>query len=339
MLNKYESEIKKNWITSNPIISICCLSYNHEKYIKQMFDSILEQETIYNFEILIHDDASTDNTQEIIKLYARKFPSIIKPILQKENQKSKGYRMNPTFNFPRAKGEYIAICEGDDYWTNPNKLQMQIDEMKKYNIGFSFHLNSLLYKNGECIKAKKFKNNKIYNIHEIIRADFHLVQTNTMLFKKNYLDNLNIDILKESPVGDIWTRIAVSIPDGALFINKDMATYRVMSEGSWSSSMQNNYKFKMYITKMINIINNFDEYWKYQYTNDFFYLKNKFILSFISKKDISNEMKSDFINFVYKDISLKNKLLYYILYKTNLLDYLRGMKKNIRRKFDPTITK
>ena len=125
-----QDEIIQNWKgdTDKPEVSICCITYNHEKYIEDALKGFLIQKTDFPFEILIHDDASTDRTAEIIREYEKKYPKIIKPIYQKENQYSKGIKIvNPTFNFPRAKGKYIAMCEGDDYWTDPKKLQIQKD--------------------------------------------------------------------------------------------------------------------------------------------------------------------------------------------------------------------
>ena len=105
-------------ITSDiePLASVCVITYNQEKFIRQTLDSILNQKTSFPIEILIHDDASTDHTQDFIKDYAVRFPTLIKPILQKENQLRKyGWGINPRFNFARALGQYIAICEGDDF--------------------------------------------------------------------------------------------------------------------------------------------------------------------------------------------------------------------------------
>lgn len=115
------------------VISICCLSYNHGPYIANALDGFMMQETDFSFEVLIHDDASTDHTTEIIKKYERDYPGIVKPIYQSENQWSKGARgISVTHNFPRAKGKYIAICEGDDYWTDPLKLQKQVDFLESH---------------------------------------------------------------------------------------------------------------------------------------------------------------------------------------------------------------
>ena len=104
---------------SDIIVSVCCLAYNHEPYIRQCLDGFVMQKTNFKFEVLIHDDASTDETEEIIRDFERRYPSIIKPIYEETNQWVKGRKGSAVFNFPRAKGKYIALCEGDDYWTDP----------------------------------------------------------------------------------------------------------------------------------------------------------------------------------------------------------------------------
>lgn len=115
------------------IVTVCCLTYNHEKFVKQCLEGFIMQKTDFHFEVLVHDDASTDKTQDIIREYERNYPEIIKPILQKENQYSKGNRaILATFCYPQAKGKYIAICEGDDYWIDPYKLQKQVDFLQSH---------------------------------------------------------------------------------------------------------------------------------------------------------------------------------------------------------------
>lgn len=109
-------------------VSICCITYNHDKFIRKALDSFLAQETNFNFEIIIYDDASTDDTASIIQEYVNKYPQKVFALLQKENQYSKGVRgMNPRFNYNRSKGKYIALCEGDDYWIDNKKLQKQVN--------------------------------------------------------------------------------------------------------------------------------------------------------------------------------------------------------------------
>ena len=122
------------------MVSVCCITYNQAEYIKYALDSFLIQKTNFKYEVIIHDDASTDGTAEIIKEYADKYPEIIKPIFQTENQYSKGVKRILNFTFKEAKGKYIALCEGDDYWINENKLQLQVEYMEKNpNCTLLFH--------------------------------------------------------------------------------------------------------------------------------------------------------------------------------------------------------
>lgn len=129
-----------------PLVSICCLTYNMGKYIRQTLESFLMQSTTFFFEIVIHDDASTDNTREIIKEYAFKHPSIIKTIFQKENMHSKsGFYFQYTDVFPNATGKYIAYCDGDDYWIDPLKLQKQVDFLESNRDYGLVHTRAVIY--------------------------------------------------------------------------------------------------------------------------------------------------------------------------------------------------
>ena len=109
------------------LVSVVTLAYNHRDYIRQCIDGILMQKTDFKFELLINDDASTDGTTAIIEEYEKAYPGIIKPIYQIENQYSQGISISQKYLYPKAQGRYIALCEGDDYWTDPLKLQKQVD--------------------------------------------------------------------------------------------------------------------------------------------------------------------------------------------------------------------
>lgn len=117
-------------------------------------DSIIQQKCDFKFDILIHDDASTDGTQDIIKEYQEKYPDIVKPIFQSENQWSKGVKgIMLRFNFPRSSSKYIALCEGDDYWTDPFKLKKQVDFLET-NPQFSFNCGGYISENSKTFKRK-----------------------------------------------------------------------------------------------------------------------------------------------------------------------------------------
>jgi glycosyltransferase involved in cell wall biosynthesis len=158
-----EDEIISSWnkCEVDPLVSICCASYNHEKYIEDALEGFLIQQTDFPFEILIHDDASTDRTQDIIREYAQKYPHIIKPIYQSENQYSKFIHADPDINFPRAKGKYIAICEGDDHWVDAMKLMIQIDFLEKNeDYAVSGHDATIVDINGNLIASSKLPKNQ-----------------------------------------------------------------------------------------------------------------------------------------------------------------------------------
>lgn len=117
---------------NEPLVSIVCEVYNHEPFLRQCLDGFVMQKTTFPFEILIHEDASTDGSAKIVRTYADKYPELFKPIYQIENQYSQGIHIWAVHQFPRAKGKYIALCEGDDYWIDPLKLQKQADFLETH---------------------------------------------------------------------------------------------------------------------------------------------------------------------------------------------------------------
>lgn len=113
---------------AEPLVSILCNSYNHADFIRDAFEGILSQKTDFSYEVIVHDDCSTDGTQEIVNEYIRKYPGIFIPFFETENQYAKGNIDSlMAVSLPLAKGKYIAFCEADDYWNVPDKLQRQVD--------------------------------------------------------------------------------------------------------------------------------------------------------------------------------------------------------------------
>lgn len=144
-------------------VTVWCLAYNHEKYIRQTLEGFVKQKTDFNFEVIVHEDASTDGTADIIREYAEKYPAIIKPIFQTENQYSKKIGIAQHFLLPVMKGKYIAYCEGDDFWCDTNKLQMQYDIMEADNELF-LCTNKVLCVNEDSSPTGKFIPAVNYNI-------------------------------------------------------------------------------------------------------------------------------------------------------------------------------
>lgn len=220
-----------------PLVSICCLTYNHEHYIEQCLEGFLMQKVDFPVEILIHDDASTDKTVEIIRKYESKYPEIIKPIYQSENQYSKGIGVTRVHQFPRAHGKYIALCEGDDYWTDPYKLQKQTDLLEA-NPSISLCVGGYLRyeeETGEKIEVIK----KIKNVENINGGYFFslddlsqgwLTKTLTAFFKKEILSRIDITYYKYGRDIQLFYHILKEGGKGFYF-NSILGVYRVHKGG------------------------------------------------------------------------------------------------------------
>lgn len=210
---------------SNPLVSICCLAYNHEAYVRECIEGFLMQKTNFAFEVLIHDDASTDNTAVIIREYEAQYPQIIKPIYQTENQYSKGVGVTRVYQFPRAKGKYIAMCEGDDYWIDPLKLQKQVDFLESHP-DYSFCYTQ--------VKEVKELNNTI-NITNVGRPrDFDIkyllsvgwfARTCSIVFRNSFLD-LPQWSTNYPQFSDFMLQATLIISGKARFIEEVTAVYR-----------------------------------------------------------------------------------------------------------------
>jgi glycosyltransferase involved in cell wall biosynthesis len=189
-----------------PMVSISCLAFNHEKFIRKALDGFIMQQTNFSFEVLIHDDASTDRTAKIIGSYADQYSEIIKPVYQTENQWIQGKRGSAVHNFPRAKGKYIALCEGDDYWTDPTKLQRQVDFLEAHAE------YSMVAENAFVVNTE---NNTRYNFSDAGPSDIGLKQllgkrrfpTASVLFRSDALDE---EFYKLEYTGDVilWCYLA-----------------------------------------------------------------------------------------------------------------------------------
>ena len=141
-------------------VSVILTSYNHKPYIREALDSILCQQTDFKFEIIVHDDASTDGTQDIIREYAEKYPDIIMAVLQSENQFHKVQKSYSTL-YEYARGEYIGLLEGDDHWLCKDRLSMQVDFLDKHpeysaTAGVTQYYNDEGQKSNPQLPSKKY---------------------------------------------------------------------------------------------------------------------------------------------------------------------------------------
>ena len=210
-----------------PLVSIVCITYNQETYITHAIKGFLMQKTKFQFEIIIHDDASTDKTAEIIQLYQKKFPKLFKCIFQTVNQYSRkdGSLENIIFSAPR--GKYIAFCEGDDFWTDPNKLQKQVDFLEaNEKISFCFH-NATSY-NVDTKISEDFNGKlktKLYNTNDLLLKRW-FIPTASLLFRKEMLPKPFPEWYYKVYNGDYALELMLSTKGDFFCINEKMSIYR-----------------------------------------------------------------------------------------------------------------
>lgn len=244
------------------MVTIRCITYNQEAYIRECLDGFVMQKTNFRFEAIVHDDASTDGTADIIREYEAKYPDIIKPIYETENQHSKHDGSLRRIMDEHMHGKYIAICEGDDYWTDPQKLQKQFDFMESHpECSLCFHANYDLLPSGE----KKLHNPKeikdFYSPEDIILGGGGFMATNSMFYRGVYLQKEDRPVFwKNSPVGDAPLMLYLATKGAVGYIDELMSVYRRQAIGSWSTR-QNSVKIRTKHYKAI--LNMFDEYDKY----------------------------------------------------------------------------
>lgn len=254
-------------------VSIVCTTYNHGKYIRKCLDGFLMQKTNFKYEVLIHDDASTDNTAEIIREYELKFPDIIKPIYQTENQHSKGVKVSITYLYPRVKGKYVAICEGDDFWTDPLKLQRQYDAMENHpEVDICAHASTNIFADSEqpIIVKRLFSEQTIIPVEEVIKGGGGYVATCSLFYRS--VINENMPEFRKFLLLDYTTQIAGSLRGGMLYLSENMSSYRIGVTDSWTQrTVKNSSKAFNFFTRQIEMLKILDKETDAKYSKEVSY--------------------------------------------------------------------
>ena len=222
--------IEHNWDNNiNPLVSISCITYNHEKYIKNAIEGFLMQKTTFPIEILIHEDFSKDNTAKIIQEYEEKFPHLIKPIYQTENQYSKKNGAIRKIQHGRAMGKYYALCEGDDYWTDPNKLQKQVDFLEAHpEYTGAAHQSIVIHQNSDKPKSLFRNHNKtVIELNDLFGD--RLFHTASLMFRTEIIKNNTLP--SNITAGDRALFMLVAAFGKIHYSNAHMCCYRKNNSG------------------------------------------------------------------------------------------------------------
>ncbi|HEM8266253.1 glycosyltransferase family 2 protein [Providencia vermicola] len=330
-----EASIMKHWkYTDKVYVSCVCITFNQEGYIRDAINGMLAQVTDYKFEVIIHDDVSNDNTRKILLEYKNKYPNIIKLVLQTENQYQKGKKITP-LAVAEAIGEYIALCEGDDYWIDINKIQKQVkclEENKDINICFT-SAQKLTHKNNLEEYAKHNVAKTIYSTSNVIRGGGEFMPTASIMVKKTIINTLP-EWYHIAPVGDYFLQIYSSLPNGALYLPQCTACYRINSIGSWTAQrkkinlnkIENEASLYKAIFNTLSNLNIDSSDIKYAISKQLYILS----IVLIKNKEYSHARKLIIESWdYYKGINSKHTILFYM---RNLLPLFRLLLKLLNKK-------
>lgn len=298
-----------------PKLSICMVTYNHEKYIRQAIESVLMQKTNFKFELVIGEDCSTDNTRKLVMKFQHKFPNIIRAVINKKNL---GMMNNFTQTLKNCKGEYIALLEGDDYWTDPYKLQKQVDFLDNHHAYAICSHNVYVTQDGSMEPPIEW----LGNTHRETSTLEDILQygsggaTCSLVFRKKSIFPLP-KWYYSLPGGDWALQILSTIHGKMFYFNKVMGVYqRGHSNNALAIATQNARKkgsetIGLSYLNNLSIINTFDKYFNYRYTN---LLKNQIIycyhnLAIINKQNNKSVEAKYFAWRCLKEIYSRNPCL------------------------------
>lgn len=215
------------------MVTVVCVTFNHADYIRDALEGFVAQQAPWRIEVLVHDDASTDGTADIVREYERRYPDLIRGVYQTENQYSKGVDIPKTFLHPLVRGRYVALCEGDDYWTDPHKLEKQVAVLEAHPEADICAHRALRIRGGRpCGHVAPAWRDRLIPAERVILGGGNFVATASLLCRSEaYLLQTP---MREILANDYSLQIQGSLRGGMYYLHDCMSVYRRGVPGSWS---------------------------------------------------------------------------------------------------------
>lgn len=320
-------------------VSVVCITYNQAEYIRDAINSFLMQKTNFSYEIIIHDDASTDQTIEILKYYEHTYSDVIRVIYENENQYSKGINISDTL-FKFAKGKYIAFCEGDDFWTDKLKLQKQYDYLEK-NVSCTAYIHNgwKISKDKKTVynSAPLFPKSQKLGIKDAICGLGIKTYTNSFFMRKKVFDT-RPEFLKYAPTRDYVMIVECALKGYIYYSPEYMSAQRVAANSSLTQLWNSNPElWKDYIKKQMILLDKINEETNYQYDS---LINNEKVNQMFSNMLIRNDregLSQSPYKELYKKMPLKRKLRYLQPQLFSLLSKISRLFKNEKKKFQASV--
>lgn len=302
-----------------PLVSIFCVTFNHIEYIKDCFEGFLRQNTDFIYEVVVFDDASNDGTTDIVRLYCEQYPKIFHAFIAKENIYRNPLRTKiiTQMKYENLRGEYAAMCEGDDYWIDCNKLQMQIDFLRD-NSDYVLTMHNarrINYSTGEEDLMKSYEASHEVRPEEVIEQKSGIWPTASMVGRKEiWFCN---SFFFECGIGDWPVQLYAAACGKIYYFENVMSVYRYMLPGSWSANTyQNTAKKLIHCAKMVFFLELYDEYTNRKYHDTIVGRKNGFYYSNIYDEievdeiiNIANEKSNlEYVHFFNSFIELYRQI-------------------------------
>ncbi len=254
-----------------PVVTIRCIAYNHAKYIRYCLDGFVMQQTNFPFEAVVHDDASTDGTADIIREYAEKYPDIIKPILETENQFSKHDGSLRRIMDDASTGKYIAVCEGDDYWTDPLKLQKQVDYLESHPDVAMCCSDAVISTPTGDLDWSRSSSDTMLRVEDVIMGGGLYIQTASLIYRKELKRNYP-ECCQKCHVGDYPLQIFAALNGGIYYFADKMVVYRLGVAADSYTVRQRNSSIDRLIRGWrteVDMLKGLNEYSKFNYDDAF----------------------------------------------------------------------
>ena len=315
-------------MVETPLVSIVCITYNHVRFIRDALDGFVMQKTNFPFEILVHDDASTDGTADIVREYEEKYPHLFRCVYQTENQWGKKDACKD-FLFPMVRGKYVALNEGDDYWTDENKLQKQVDFMESHpDFSVCFHPVTVHWddnsKPDDIFPSAEMRFDKtVLTLDDLLKHNF--IQTNTVMYRWRFHTD-SFDLIPDGILPEDWYLHLLHAQIGKIgFLPDVMSVYRRNQGGIWTEAGQTSRWFIRCGIPCIRFWQNMQKRFGIDCSSQIndMALLTELCLSAAGKKDALNELAAVCPNIPEKPRFIRLKLFLYSLIKPITFKKLR----------------
>ena len=241
------------------MVTVICVTYNHADYIRDALEGFVAQQTPWRIEVLVHDDASTDGTAEIVRHYEDLCPGLIRGVYQTENQYSKGVNITKTFLHPLVRGRYVALCEGDDCWTDPHKLEKQVAALEAHpEVDLCAHRARRVKGGSPRGFVAPAWRDRLIPAERVILGGGNFVATGSLLCRREAY-------LLQTPMRDILAndyslQIQCSLRGGMYYLHDCMSVYRRGVPGSWSAQKRHcNDAFRLQRRRMLEALDDYTQ--------------------------------------------------------------------------------